>query len=545
MRKDGCRGSFFRVSIPGKYKVAILIMSSSFLLSLMSPDVQAQVPQTGSSSQSKNTIRFRIRGEPETLDWNLAHTEVEAYLLMNLMEGLVTFDSQGKVRDALAANWDVSLDGKVYTFHLHPGIKWSDGVPLRADDFLYSWKRLLSPGTAASYAYFLFDIEGAQAFHQGTLQNFDQVGIKVLNDLTLQVKLSQPLPHWINVPAFWVTFPMRQDVVEKYGSAWDTPGRMVTLGPYSIVSHQLNSKFVLRANPGYYGKKGNVDQIEAVIVENDTDAVALFNSGRLDVVTDLEAVQINALQDKSKLKTFPSLKTAYLGFAVEKYPVSSLNFRRAIAMAIDKSKVVTILKAGERPATSFVPPPLKGYTPGIGLRFDPNRAKAELRSSGLGSGKIILDYLLPNWDQADAVAQWVRSELQKNLGIEVVLHPVDNRAFREKLDLHLFPLFHSSWIADYPDSDSFLSLFLSDSGNRRTQWKNEEFDQLVLKARHSTRPEERARLQIQAQKILLEDEVVLVPLYYEPNLALVGNRVKNFELNPLDYLYFRKVNVVP
>ena len=158
---------------------------------------------------------MRLPGEPETLDWNKAHAAIETPIVMNVMDGLLLLDASLRVRPALAQSWTVSPNGRTYTFKLRPGVKWSDGVPLKAQDFVYSWRRLLSPETGAAYAYFLFDIEGAEWYNKGELKDFDSVGIKAVDDLTFQIKLTKPVAHWIYVPTFWVTFPMRQDLVES------------------------------------------------------------------------------------------------------------------------------------------------------------------------------------------------------------------------------------------------------------------------------------------------------------------------------------------
>jgi oligopeptide transport system substrate-binding protein len=236
-------------------------------------------------------LNVRLLGEPETLDWNRAHTTVETFILTNMMDGLVQFDSNMQIAPALASSWKMSGDGKTYTFKLRPGVKWSDGVPLKAKDFVYSWKRLLNPATAAAYAYFLFDVQGAEAFNKGTIKDFSKVAVKALNDQTLQVKLSHPVPYWIQIPTFWVTFPLRQDVVEKYGtvtnSNWTEPGKMVTLGPYTLSEHEFDNKIVLKANPTYYTAKGNLDSIDFLVVRDDSTALNLYESGRIDFLTDI------------------------------------------------------------------------------------------------------------------------------------------------------------------------------------------------------------------------------------------------------------------
>ncbi len=510
------------------------------------------VPVGGSADVSPSpgrTFSFRIRGEPETLDWNRAHSPVEAALLMNLMEGLVAIDSQLQVIPALAESWEVAPDRKTYTFKLRAGVRWSDGVELKAKDFIYSWKRLLAPMTVASYAYFLFDIVGAQAFHEGKVQDFQQVGVKALDDRTLEVRLSRPVAHWISIPAFWVTFPMRQDVVEKYGSGWEAPGRMVNLGPFSLVSHEFGSKFVLKSNPHYSGPRGNLDTVIAQIIPDDDEAFARFEEHKLDLLTEISKLDLKKVKKKSEFKVFSHLKTAYLGFLINKYPVSQVKLRRAIAMSLDRSQLsgpLSPLQGEPQSASSFVPPGMLGYSKELGLSFNPVQAQKELRSSGLDLTRPIqLEYLLPNWDHSVAIGNWIRDQLRKNLGILVKLSPMENKLFRNELELHGAPMFDASWTADYPDPDNFLSVFLGASGNNRSFWKSPQYDQILEKAREESNPKRREILYWELQLILQERDVVMVPLYYESNLALVSTRAKNVQLNPLDFLYLRSVDVLP
>jgi oligopeptide transport system substrate-binding protein len=498
----------------------------------------------GQTAHADRTFNFRITGEPETLDWNRAHTTIETFVLMNLMEGLLTFDSSLNVAPSLAESWKVSADGKTYTFKIRPGVKWSDGVPLKAKDFAYSWKRLLSASTGAAYAYFLFDIENAEAFSKGKLKSFAEVGIKAPDDGTLVVKLARPVAHWIYIPTFWVTFPMREDLVEKKGSAWEAPGKMVTLGPFLLAEHDHDSRIVLKANPNYWGKRGNVDTAIAQIIKDDSTALSLYESGKLDFLTDIAALDLKRLAGRPDLKTFPYLRTGYIGFVVGKYPLSNVHVRRAIAMAIDKSKLGQIMHGGQEAASSWVPPRLMGHSNRIGLPFDPKRAKTELAASGIDQGRpLTLEMILPNWDKNLILAQYVQNELQKNLGVNIVLQPFDNKTFRAQADLKAYPMFVANWTGDYPDPDNFLSVYLGSSGNNRTGWENGKFDELVLAARNTHDPKKREKLYVQAQKIFLEDDAVIVPLYYEPNMALVRGRVRGLELNEVNDLLLRKVSL--
>jgi oligopeptide transport system substrate-binding protein len=464
--------------------------------------------------------------------------------MVNLMEGLIGLDENVKPVPALAESWKVSPDGKTYTFKLRPGVQWSDGVPLKAKDFVYSWKRLLQPITAASYAYLLFDVVGAEEYNQGKLQDFSKVGVTAIDDQTLQVKLKRVVAYWDYIPTFWVTYPMREDIVTKYSTRWDTPGRMATLGPFTLESHDLESKIVLRANPKYYGKHGNIEEAVGLIVKEDSTAVTLFESGRLDVMTDIPSLDLQRLSTNPELKIFPYFKTGYLAFVVTKYPGSLVKLRRAIAMAIDKSQFDQLLHGGQTPATTFVPPKLVGHSPNLGLKYDPAAARKELEASGIDMSRPIeMDLIMANWDKNLVLAQYIQAQLKKNLGINVNLQSFDHKTFRAQINLKVYGMYLNSWSADYPDPDNFVSLFLSDTGNNRTSWKNAKYDGLVLSARSEQNPKVREKKYTEAQKILLEEEAVAVPLFYEPNPVLIRNRVKGIEVNPLNYLLLKKVNL--
>jgi len=492
------------------------------------------------ASADAATFTFRINAEPETLDWNRAHTVVENYLLINLMEGLLTLDADLKVQNALAESWKKSADGKIYTFKIRKNAKWSDGVALKAQDFVYSWKRLITASTAASYAYLLFDVVGAEAYFKGEEKDFNKVGIRAVDDATFEVKLTKPVAHWVYIPSFWVTFPLRQDLVEKYGPQWPRPGKMVTVGPYVLSRHEPESQLVFAANPHYYGKRGNVSEVIAQIVKDDSTALTLYESGKIDYMTDLPSLDLPRLKTSPDLKSFPYLKTAYLGFSVNVPGVQSDVVRRAIAMAIDKSKFADILHGSQKGATSFIPPGMMGHSPSIGLQFDPVKARAELKKAGPVPALTILT---GSGERPSTVAQYLQSELKKNLGLEVNVQAYDHKTFRATLPLHKNALFLLTWSADYPDPDNFMSIFTSESGINQTGWKDGKYDEFVMAGRFGLKPPDRDRLYAKAQKVLLEDGVAIAPLYYESNLALVKPRVMNFKLSPINYFYIKDLNV--
>ncbi|MBI2711824.1 MAG: peptide ABC transporter substrate-binding protein, partial [Bdellovibrio sp.] len=347
-----------------------------------------------------------------------------------------------------------------FTFYLKEGVQWSDGVKMTARDFIYSWKRLLTQKTAASYAYLLFDIVGAKDFYDGKITDFSKVGVKALNDLTLEVKLSEPIAHWLQMTAFWVTFPLREDLVEKYGNDWVKPGKMQTLGPFVLSEYELDSKIILKKNPKYTRARGEIDEAVGLIVRDDSTAITLFETGRLDFMADLPTLDLKRFRGRPEFKVFPYLKIVFVGFSQKHSEVSSAALRRAFAMSIDKSKIPELLFGSQEPATTFVPPKVLGHVDSAGLPFDPKRAREELSASHWKKPKKTLEIMIINRERNQLLAQFLQQEVRKNLGVDIDIIGFDNKTYRAQLAQSASPIYILSWSADFPDPDNFLSVHL-------------------------------------------------------------------------------------
>jgi oligopeptide transport system substrate-binding protein len=339
-----------------------------------------------------------------------------------------------------------------------------------------------------------------------------------------------------------VTYPLRQDVVEKYGNSWPKPGRMVTVGPFELSSYDLDSKITLSANPHYYGARGNVDQAVGLIVKEDSTALTLYETGKIDFLADIATVDLKRLEGRSDLAKFPYLKTGYLGFVVDQYPVSNVHLRRAIAMAIDKSKIGEFLHGGQKATTSFIPEGMFGFNPSVGLKFDATAAKKELALAGVKAG-VKIELVTTNWEKNLTLCQFIQAEVKKNLGIDIAIRSFDHKTFRAQLELFSFPIFLLSWSADYPDPDNFLSVFMGSAGNNRTKWKNSQYDAKVLLGRYNQNLKARSKLYDEAQKLLVEDDMAVLPLFNEPILALINPRVKNLRINALNALQMKAITL--
>lgn len=515
-----------------------LITALLFTLSALSSLALAQTP-------GSKVLRVRAFGDPQTLDWNRAHTWMDGLLIYNLMEGLVSIDSKLQPAPALASRWQVSPDNKTYTFHLRKDAKWSDGVALKANDFITSWRRLLSPDTKARYASTLFDIENAEAFNKGDLKDFNQVGVKALDDHTLQVKLRAPISYWYWMTTMYSTFPLRQDLLTKNPTTWDRAGTMVSIGPFTLSSYELGRSIVLSKNPHYYGKRGNIDQIRLGLVNDDATALKLYEVDQLDFLPKLPPLERKRLKSHADFKAWPELRTIHLRLNSAGGPMANVNVRRAVAMAIDRKKLTKIFEGEFQPATSFVPPGLLGYGKQGGVPFNPERAKAMLKNAGLDPSKLPpLDLLTVAFDDLVILAQFVQDELKRNLGLTVRIHILEPKRYYSPLLTHSdYAMQINLWSADFPDPDNFYSIFLSNSGLNRYGWKNSQYDDLVLKGRTTSDRKGREKTYTAAQKILLEDSVATVPLYYGRISGLVRKNVHGFKPGVINWWSFKDLSV--
>lgn len=491
----------------------------------------------------KQEFNLRIHSEPPTLDWNLATDNVSIALLDNLMEGLATYDHKLQPIPGLAKGWKISKDGKTYTYQLRDGLKWSDGAPLTAQQFVDSWERVLNPKTASEYAYFLFDLVGAQDYNLGKNKDFSKVGVKATDDKTLVVTLDKKAAYFPNIPTFSVTYPIRKDLIEKYGNKWTDPGKMVTAGAFTLAEWKHDSRVTLAGNPLYHGGKPTLDKVNAYIVNEDTTAINMFESGALHYVSRLPAIEIERLKSSPAYKNSPYLRGYYYGFNTSKAPFNDVRVRKAFAHAIDRNQIVSLLKGGQIPATSWVPKGMPGYEPKIGLDFDVKKAKALLAEAGFPDGKGFpaLTFMFDTRDDNKMIAERLQNMWKKNLGVDLKAQNEDWKVYLNRLKTDPPAMYRMGWGADYPDPDNFLNLFTSYSGNNHTRWKSKEYDALIERAAGESSMPKRLALYKKAQTLLLEKDVAIVPLFVDAINVLLSPTVTGLHINALDHLELKEV----
>lgn len=473
------------------------------------------------SRSSDAEIIFVNGSEPQTLDPAKITGQLEGRLVSSLLEGLMRRDAEGRLQPASASSYEISPDAKTYTFRLRPEAKWSNGDPVTAEDFYYSWKRVLEPTTASPYAEVLFFIENAQGYQSGKINDFAQVGIKVLDSSTLQVKLTTPTPFFLELLPFTTYLPVHKPSVERHGSSWMKPQFFITNGAYTLLDWKLNDRIKFLRSTTYWDKANvQINRIDALATSQGTTAVNLYLTGQADLLMDKGLIPpqiLSELKQRPDFHSFTFLGTYFYRFNTTKAPLNNSLVRRALSAAIDRNLIVTkCTRGGEEIAHSFVPTGLVGYTQAEGIRYNPEQARLWLAQAGYPAGKGFPSIsILYNSSQAHAsIAVEIQAMWKKELGIQVELRAQEWATYLKALDNLDYDIARSSWVGDYLDANTFLDCFVTNRGNNRTGWSNKSYDELMAQSALETNPGLRNALMAQAEKILVYNEAPIAPLYF-------------------------------
>jgi len=490
----------------------------------------------------EKVLRFAISTEPPTLDPNLATDSVSHLLINNLQCGLTRFDTEKlKPVPCLAESFEYQDEGTKVVFKLKKAF-WSDGKPLSAYDFVYSWRRLLSPETGAEYAYFLYDLVGAYEFNTGKISYFP--GVTAESDDTLVVYLKRPIAYLPSIVSFMVTFPIRQDVIERCKEKWTEPECYPEIGPFILSEWKHEYKIVLKPNPYWIGEKPKVERVELFVVSDAATALNLYRSNFIYAVG-LFPLAIRKFRNSPEFITNPGMRGFYVGFNVTKKPFDNVHVRRAFAYATNREAVVRALGGIQIPATSWIPPGMLAHNPNIGLPFDPQKAKEELKKAGYPDGKGFPEVRLffNHSPENRKISEVLKETWRSVLGIDVKLESMEWKMFLSTLVNQKPELFRLGWGADFPDPHNFMDLFTSQSGNNHTGFANKRYDELIMLASEELNEEKRIQLYNEAQKILLEEEVAIIPLFWGVSAILKKPFIK-IKFNPLDIIYYDEVEFI-
>ena len=492
------------------------------------------------------TIVQRGNGaEPETLDFHKSSGVPEANIERDLFEGLITESADGKPQAGVAEKWEISSDGKTYTFHLRTDAKWSDGTALTADDFVYAWRRALAPETASDYAFMLWPIVGAEAFSKGTNQDPASIGIKATDPHTLEVKLNAPTPYFLTLLMHHMTYPVPQKVVEKAGKDWTKPENIVSNGAYTLKTWQPQAQITLAKNPHYRRAKDiNIDSVVYIPTEDKGSELKRFRAGELDITDDIPNDQTAWVKENlaAALHNSPYIGTYYYALNLQDTAFKdNVKLRRALSLAVDRDILTEKLtQSGEQPAFGWVPA-VDNYTqqtmPEKALEKNARieLAKKLYAESGYSADKsLTLELLYNTSDNHKKLAIAVAAMWKQTLGVQTNLRNEEWKVYLTSRKQKQFQVVRSGWIGDYNDAYSFLSLFKSDVGEMNTAaYHNMEYDKLIHNAENEADATKRRDYLQQAEQVLLND-MPIIPVYHYTTQHLVNPKITGWVDNVMD-----------
>src|SRR3984885_2368233 len=500
------------------------------------------LPPCGSNDQRADLVVLN-GAEPESIDPAVVTGQLEGRICYAIFEGLLHFDRFGKPQPGIAESWDLSNDGKIYTFHLRANAKWSNGDPVTANDFVQSWKRILLPETASEYAYLLYHIKNAEALNEGTLKDFDTVGIKAIDERTFRVELEAPVPYFLDLCSFATLLPVHLATVEKYGDDWIKPDKLVNNGPFLLKEWRLNYRIRLQKNPLYWDAAHvALNTIDALPIDNSITAYNFYASKVADLILDKGLTPpslIPELKSRPDFHAAPFLGNYFIRFNVTRKPLDDVRVRQAFAMAIDRDRIVQkITQAGEPPAYSFTPPgTASGYQPPKMFGRDVQKARQLLTDAGYPGGKGFptVTYLYDSKKLKEDIAVEIQNMLADALGVHIELQKQEWKVYLNSLSRLDYDFARSSWVGDYNDPNTFIDCFVSGGGNNRTGWSNPQYDQLVEAASREADPQKRLQIFRQAEDILLNQGTPICPLYYYVGIQIYdAQKFGGIELNLRD-----------
>jgi oligopeptide transport system substrate-binding protein len=464
--------------------------------------------------------------EPESLDPAIIVAQADMRVVQGLYEGLTRLEPvAARAVPGLAQNWDLSPDGKIYTFHLRTNLVWSTGEPITSADVVYSWIRALDPKTVSRYAGQLYYLKNGEEFNTGKITNTALVGVSAPDPYTVRVELKSPTAFFIDLCAFPTLAVVPRQTIDKYGDRWLLAKPLPVSGAYELVAWRLNDKVRLKKNPLYWDATNTQSGIiDLLPVGSPTTALNLYEHGQADIVWDKELIPselVDVLLKRPDFHSFNYLGTYFFRFNVTRKPFDDPRVRKALALAVDKERIVKkITRAGEVTTSHLVPDGTQNYNPPEGLGYDPEQARKLLDEAGYPGGKGFprFEYMFnAAGGGGGKIHENIAIELQQmwrdELGIQMDLRQVETQVFwgmQSRLD---YTLSKSSWIGDYNDANTFLGMFVTGDGNNETGWSNPHYDELIHAANEETDLKQREKLFQQAETILVRDEVPIVPLY--------------------------------
>lgn len=475
------------------------------------------------------TLHINLYTEPPTLDPALATDTTSFSVIEQLFIGLVDLDDEtSEVKPELATSWDVSGDGTVYTFTLRNDVRWTDGSQVTAGDVRYGILRSLDPATESDYAFVLFPIKNAEAYHNGQITDPNQVGVTVLDDTHLRIMLEYPANFILYVLTMGVARPMPRQAIEIWGDAWTEANHIVTNGAYRLTEWAHNDHIILNKNLAYYDTSHvQIEQVIMPIIQDNDVAWGLYLNGELDMVDVPRDANLNPiLRQEVHIQSRPC--TYYYGFSISQSPFDNPLVRKAFIAATNRQGLINeILRGDQQPALTFTSPGIfgyvDGYAEGVGIPYNPVQARQWLAEAGYPDGRglppITISFNTGTGQQA--IAEYIRNSWNAALGVDASLYDLDWGDYLDQLEGGFFQVWRLGWCMDYPDAYNFLHDAVVPRQGFYGGWHNATYISLLNQAARETDPDVRKELYKQAERILVETDAVMLPLYYYTSVKAV------------------------
>ncbi len=491
-------------------------------------------------------LHFDNATEPQDLDPHIVTGVPEHRILTALLEGLTAEDPTGlHPVPGAAERWTLSPDQLVYTFYLRTNGLWSNGERLTAHDFVRSYRRMLAPGLASEYAYMLYVMKGAEAFNTGKLKDFDQVGVKALDDLTLRITLNSPAPYFLSLLNHYSWFPVHTPTIERFGplydrgNRWTRPGRFVGNGPFTLEEWKVNHVIRVKKSPTYWDAATvRLNEIYFYPYESGDASDRSFRAGQMHYCYQLPPTKIEFYR-----QNFPrafhvdaNLATYFYLLNVTNRFLADKRVRQALALSIDRESLVkNVMRGGQLPAYHFTPPDTAGYNARARIKPDIARAKQLLAEAGYPGGRGLppIEIHFNTLESHRTIAEAIQQMWKQNLELDARLVNQEWKVFQDTQRTGTYMVSRYGWNGDYADPNSFLDMWVTGGGNNRAFWSNAEYDRLILEAGRTPDQSRRYELFQQAEAILME-ELPIIPLYFYTRVYALSPSVKGWHPTVLD-----------
>ncbi|CAD2074320.1 oligopeptide-binding protein OppA [Phocicoccus schoeneichii] len=510
---------------------------------------------TTEDGEAMKELNVSITSDPPAFHPALATDTTSGAILASAFEGLTRLDAKGEPTEGMAEKVEVSEDGKTYTYTLRDA-KWSNGDPVIAQDFEFAWKWALDPENAADYAYQLYYIVGAEEYNNGE-GSADDVGVKVIDEKTLEVTLVNPTPFFDELTAFYTYFPVNSKLAEENPDWYKDPSGedFVGNGPFNLDEFASADHITLSKNDNYWDKDNvALDKVNISMIESEATALKEYQAGNLDYLgAPFNSIDLNALdgfKEDGTLNVSDQAGTYMIVFNTKDEILGNKNIREALTIAIDRQGLIdNVTKGEQKPGSGLVPLTMTGFEePADYFKSnDIEAAKAALEKGltelGLDSPADLKIKLSYNTSEAHAaIMQFVQQGWSKNLGIDVSLDNSEWQVYLEQLDAGEYQAGRYGWVGDFNDPINFLEIYKRDGGNNQTGWTNEEYTNLLNQVATETDEAARTQYMKDAEEILMS-EFPISPIYFYTNLSVKQDSVKNMEADPMGNVQLKYVDV--